>query len=59
MAAYLEGSYALNYLTLWSCDLARSRDKLKLLYLLYTARMATKLGRMATYLERVPTNKVT
>ena len=37
----------------WSHRLARSRKKLQLLFLSYQIPMATKLGRMVLYLNRL------
>ena len=53
MVTYLEGSYPLNDMLLRLRGLARSHDKLKLLYLYTKVTMANKLDRMRTYLDKI------
>ena len=56
MVSYFDGLPRLNLYDLLLRDLARSRDKIKLIYLHYyyistPVPIATKLGTMMTYLE--------
>ena len=40
-----------SHVSFWPCGFARSRDKLRLLYLHYHSAIATKLGVLITYLD--------
>ena len=58
MVTYLEWLPTIKLQTLWSCDFARSRHKIKPVFSTTSVPMTTTLGMLVTYLLEFPLVKL-